>query len=203
MIEQLKRVIKMLDNLSKLSSDNHSTFTRKELKTQFSNYDLSKMEKNNDIERSERGIYTLNDYLPDMFSIYQLKYQRGIYCLNTALYLLDFSDRYPDKLDMMFPQGYNTSKISTQISAHTQLSKYFDLGIIKVKTMNGNEVKTYSLERTLAEILRPQNHVDPDIVTNAYKKWTNRKNKDIGELFLFAQKFKTINQVQSYLEVLL
>ncbi len=45
MIEQLKRVIKLLDNLSKLSSDNHSTFTRKELKTQFSNYDLSKMEK--------------------------------------------------------------------------------------------------------------------------------------------------------------
>lgn len=193
----------MKDDLSKFSSSDRSTFTRKELKKYFSNYDISKMEKNNDIERSERGIYTLNDYLPDMFSIYQLKYQRGIYCLNSALYLLNFSDRCPDKLDMMFPQGYNTSKISIEVNAHTQLSKYFDLGMIRIKTIDGNEVKTYGLERTLAEILRPQNHVDSDIITNAYKKWASSSNQNIGKLLMFAQKFKTINQVQNYLEVLL
>ncbi|RVU70238.1 MULTISPECIES: type IV toxin-antitoxin system AbiEi family antitoxin domain-containing protein [Lactobacillus] len=192
-----------MNNDTALKAFKNSTITWKELTDHLSNYQIKKMVKNNELERAEYGIYTKNNYLPDPFSIYQLKYERGIFCLNTALYLWNYSDRYPEKLDMMFPQGYNTSKISSKISAHTQISKYFNLGITTTKTIDGNTVKLYSLERTLAEALRPKNYVDPELISTAFKKWAKKTDRDIGNLLMFAQKFKTINQVQNYLEVLI
>lgn len=193
-VNQFKKIDKLGDN---------TTFTRDELKKYYSKTDIDNLIKNKDIKKMEYGIYAKADQLIDPFSIYHLKYQRGVYCLNTALYLWGYSDRYPETLDMMFPQGYNTSNIVNAIRPHTQIDKYFKLGVKKLKTDNGNIVKVYSLERTLAEILRPKNHFDIELVTKAYKKWAKSPNKDINSVIMFAEQFKVLDKLQTYMEVLL
>lgn len=180
-----------------------STFSKKQLKALFSDYEIKKLLKSGKIERLDHGIYNKADSFSDIFKANQLKYQKGIYCLNTSLYLWGFSDRYPEKLDMMFPRGYNPSNLSSEIIPHTQVQSLFNDGITTTQTLDGNEVKLYTLERTLAEILRPQNHIDPEIIISAYKSWAKQDNKDLNQLVKFAQRFKTLPQVQTYLEVLL
>lgn len=178
-------------------------FTKKELNTKVSDYEIRKMIKNDELEHAGHGIYSLSNNFPDPFKIQQSKYRKGVYCLNTALYLWGYSDRYPERLDMMFPHGYNTSKISYDILSHTQIKNLFEQDVTTTTTIDGNEIKLYSLERTLAEILRPRNYVDPEVITSAYRQWAKKKDKDVNRLVYFAQEFKTINQAQNYLEVLL
>ena len=84
-----------------------------------------------------------------------------------------------------------------------QVPQMYNLGIEIVKTPTGNNVRVYSIDRTMAEILRPQNHIDPEIINKAYKQYLKQPNKNIAKLLYFARKFKTVKKVQEYLEILL
>lgn len=79
----------------------------------------------------------------------------------------------------------------------------YKLGINKVKTPRGNQVNVYSLDRTMAEILRPQNQVDPEIINKAFKLYLKGPKKNIAKLMYFAKIFKTTKKVKNYVEVLL
>ncbi|MEB3363585.1 hypothetical protein SDC49_08600 [Lactobacillus sp. R2/2] len=123
--------------------------------------------------------------------------------MNSALYLFGLSDRVPDKIDLTFPRGYKNSKLKEQIVSHQQVPQMYNLGIEIVKTPTGNNVRVYSIDRTMAEILRPQNHIDPEIINKAYKQYLKQPNKNIAKLLYFARKFKIVKKVQEYLEILL
>ena len=67
----------------------------------------------------------------------------------------------------------------------------------------GNEVKVYSVERTLCDILRPQSNVDIQVVTEAFKRYAKRKEKNIPVLSEYAKLLKVEKRLRAYLEVLL
>lgn len=79
----------------------------------------------------------------------------------------------------------------------------YKLGINKVKTPQENQVNVYSLDRTMAEILRPQNQVDPEIINKAFKLYLKGPKKNIAKLMYFAKIFKITKKVKNYVEVLL
>lgn len=169
----------------------------------FSGEQIKSYLKRNILVSFDRGIYGSPDQLGDTFYITQLRLKKGIISLNSALYLYGLSDRVPDKIDMTFPRGYKNPKLKDEVVPHQQLSKLYKLGIIKVKTPQGNKVKVYSLDRTIAEILRPQNHVDPEIINTAFKLYLKSPQKNMAKLMYFAKIFKTTKKVNNYLEVLL
>ena len=47
------------------------------------------------------------------------------------------------------------------------------------------------------------NSVDIEIITNVYKAWAKSNKKALSSLIEFAEKFKVIDKVNSYLEILL
>ncbi|WP_296315380.1 hypothetical protein [Lactobacillus sp.] len=55
----------------------------------------------------------------------------------------------------------------------------------------------------MAEILRPQNQVDPEIISKAFKLYLKGPKKNIAKLMYFAKFFKTTKKVKNYVEVLL
>ncbi len=77
------------------------------------------------------------------------------------------------------------------------------MGIDTTKTPQGNQVNIYSLDRTIAESLRPQNQVDPEIINKAFKLYLKGPKKNIAKLMYFAKFFKTTKKVKNYVEVLL
>lgn len=190
--------------IKKLATEHNGTLTHNQLvNNNVSSYNINLALKSGLLERTRPGIYQESDTTEDIFYSLQQKYKRGVYSLETALYLWNLSDQYPFSLDMTFPRGYNHANLDLDIKAHYQIKSLQDIGIVETKSFNGNAIKVYSPERTLAEILRTVNMVDVEIVTNAYKTWAKRSKKNINTLLDFAEKFKVMDKANSYLEVLL
>jgi hypothetical protein len=69
--------------------------------------------------------------------------------------------------------------------------------------MFGNSVKAYDMERTICDCLRIRNDLDIAVVTDAIKRYTKRKDKNLNQLMQMAETFKVTKQLRSYMEVLL
>lgn len=158
---------------------------------------------NGKLERVARGIFVLPDAWEDEFVIWQSKYKRGIYSLDTALFLLDLTDRTPGKFNMTFPSTYNVSNPKKDgIKCNSLKLDIYTEGIIEIKTPMGNLVKTYNAEKTLCDILRVRNRVDIQVVSEAFKRYVSRQT-NIPLLSKYAKLLKVEDKLRSYIEVLL
>ena len=77
---------------------------------------LQELVESGELYRFSRGLYVQNNAWEDDFYLLQLKYGRGIYSHDTALYLLGYSDRTPAKYTMTFPKGYNASSLKKDLA---------------------------------------------------------------------------------------
>jgi hypothetical protein len=77
------------------------------------------------------------------------------------------------------------------------------MGVIKLKTQAGNLVNAYCIEKTLCDILRTQNDVDIQVVSEAFKKYVKRLDKNIPLLSEYVKNLHVEKRLRSYLEVLL
>ncbi len=156
------------------------------------------------IEKSARGVYVLPEVWDDEIFNLQNRFKKGIYSYETALFLWDLTDRTPNRYQMTFPVNYNLTKPKKVNIQCVQCKEIlYDLGIAEVTTPGGNIVKAYNVERTLCDILRPHSHVDIQMVTEAYKHFAARTDKNIPVLSEYAKILKVEKRVRSYLEVLL
>jgi glycogen debranching enzyme len=65
--------------------------------------------------KAARGVYVLPEVWEDELFILQYTYRKGIFSHETALWLLDFSDRTPQKYTMTFPVGYHVAELSAKV----------------------------------------------------------------------------------------
>lgn len=79
----------------------------------------------------------------------------------------------------------------------------YELRLTNGKTMFGREIKCYDMERTICDIIRSRNKMDIAIVTDAIKRYSRRKDKNLPRLMRYAESFKVTKLLRSYLEVLL
>lgn len=156
------------------------------------------------LERASRGVYILPEVVEDEFLNLQVRFKRGIFSNETALFLWDLSDRTPNYYNMTFPNTYNLTKPKKENIRCTQNNEtLYNIGIVQLQTPSGNMVKGYSMERTLCDILRSHNHIDIQIVTDAFKRYEKRKDKNIPKLSEYSKILKVEKRMRAYLEVLL
>ena len=156
------------------------------------------------IEKSARGVYILPEVWEDEIFNLQNRFKRGIYSHETALFLWDMTDRTPNRYHMTFPANYNLTNPKEENVQCVQCTEaLYELGIANAMTPGGNEVRAYSMERTLCDILRPHSRVDIQIVTEAFKRYANRSDKNIPVLSEYAKMLKVETKLRTYMEVLL
>lgn len=156
-----------------------------------------------DIIPFSRGIYIKPDEIEDEYILLQTKYSRGVYSHGTALYLHGYSERVPLSFYMTFPYGYNTPSLNNENIICTRVvGKYYNLGIVNVKTPYGNVVKAYNLERSLCDMFRTSNE-DLQTIQYAMKKYLLSKDKDVNKLIEYSKKLRVERKIRKYLEVLL
>lgn len=137
-----------------------------------------------ELYRFSRGLYVQNNAWEDDFYLLQLKYGRGIYSHDTALYLLGYSDRTPAKYTMTFPKGYNASSLKKEdVVIKRVVPENYYFGQTEIKSPSGNPIRIYDLERTLCDILRGSGN-DIQIVGYAMKRYASSKNKDLRKLIV-------------------
>jgi len=165
---------------------------------------LSILEKRGEIRRVSRGIYTATDSLTDEMACIQARYKNAIFSHETALYLLGLSDRTPLAYSVTVPSGYNASSLKANgIKVFFVKSDLHMLGSIIVKSPHGNDIKTYNPERTICDILRKRSQIDIQIVNEAMKRYAAHPERNIDQLYRYAQEFGIQNIVRRYIEILL
>ncbi|MDD3663025.1 MAG: type IV toxin-antitoxin system AbiEi family antitoxin domain-containing protein [Candidatus Pacebacteria bacterium] len=160
--------------------------------------------KSGKLERVAFGIYMLPDEYVDKMYISQLRRPKIIYSHETALFLHDLTDRDPINYTVTVPTGYGVSKLREDgFTVFTIKRALYEVGVTKLMTMFGNSVIAYGLERTICDCLRSRNQMDLAIVTDAIKRYSLRKDKNLNTLMQMAEMFRVTKPLRSYMEVLL
>lgn len=185
--------------------ENHGVVTSAQaIALGFSRGSLKHLTDTGRLEKSARGVYNLPESWGDEFVELQGRFKRGIFSYGTALFLWGLTDQTPNVFQMTFPQGYNLRNVKAEGVHCAQASKgIYEMGIAEAITPVGNKVRTYSVERTLCDILRGGSGADIQLVTSAFKQYAERQEKDLPRLSEYAKRLHVEDKLRSYLEVLL
>lgn len=158
------------------------------------------------ITKTFSGLYQKSDTLNDDLFDIQFQYPAGIFSYETALYIHGLAERYPYQYSLTFKKGYHSNTLKNyNITPKYTDNKLYELEIVKGLSLKQKDIKVYSPERTLCEILKTKAHTDIQVIIYAFKTYfsTNYKNKtDIGKLCELSKIFKVQDKVYSYIEVL-
>lgn len=165
---------------------------------------LSILEKNGEVQRISRGVYSATGYMVDEMVAIQARYKGAIFSHETAAYLLDLTDRTPLFYSVTVPAGYNATSLKANgAKVYFVNRELYRLGSITLKSPHGNNIKTLNLERTVCDVLRSRNQVDIQQVNEVLKRYVKTREKDLDLLYNYAGQFRIQKIVREYIEVLL
>lgn len=165
-------------------------------------YTLNLMLANAEIYSDERGLYSLpNVYVDEWFGI-QHRFPKGIFSLDSALWLHGLSLTVPFQPTLSFPYGTNTKNIKQNNILPIVLRSYYDIGIEELERQPKQSIFVYSRERTLAECLRPIYKMDIQLISTAFQIYFKNGQYNLDELYYYGKLFKVTRKLQSYIEVL-
>ncbi len=163
---------------------------------------LTKLIKEDKIERVSRGIYIKKNELVDEFVILQSKSKNAIYSNTTALYLHDFSNRIPIKYDITINSGYNGSlQKKDNVNLFYTKRELLELGVIDYKLDSGNIIRVYDLDKTICDIIKNKKKIDAEIFNKAIREYFYSKKKNTLKLYEYAKKMNIYNKVRDTFEV--
>jgi len=165
---------------------------------------LSILLKKGEIQRISRGVYSATNYMVDEMASMQARYKGAIFSHETALYLLELTDRSPLFYSVTLPSRYNATPLKANgAKAYFVNRNLILLGVITLKSSHGNDIRTFNLERTICDVLRNRNQIDVQLVNEALKKYVIHRDRNIDQLYNFAKQFRIQKIVREYIEVLL
>jgi hypothetical protein len=164
---------------------------------------LTKLIQDNLIKRVSRGLYILQENLPDDFVILQSKSKNAIFSNMTALYLYGFSNRIPIKYDITINNGYNGSlQHLNNVNLYYTSKDMLLLGVKNYKLSSNNIIRVYDLERTICDIIKNKKRIDRELYNKAIKSYFYSNEKDIIKLYDYAKKMHIYDKVRDTFEVL-
>lgn len=166
-------------------------------------YTLNLMLANAEIYSDERGLYSLPSFYVDEWFSIQHRFPKGIFSLDSALWLHGLSLTVPFQPTLSFPYGTNTKNIKQNNILPIVLRSYYDIGIEQLERQPKQSIFVYSRERTLAECLRPIYKMDIQLISTAFQIYFKSGQHNLDELYYYGKLFKVTRKLQSYIEVLM
>lgn len=160
------------------------------------------MVKEGKLQRVDRGIYCTEEVMLDEYYLLYEKNQRTIFSLPSALYLHGLTDCIPYQMEITLPSSYNSCHIRDDVIIHKVVKKYYSLGRTMRRTMFGNEVACYDMERTICDLVRFRDKIDVEIFRKAIQLYKNHKNRDYQKLRQYAATFNISKQINELLDVI-
>jgi hypothetical protein len=162
------------------------------------------LEKRREIQRVSRGVFSSTGDLTDEMVGIQARYKGAIFSHETALYLLELTDRTPLFYSVTVPSGYNATSLKTSgAKVYFVKRDLYSLGLITLNSPFGHEIKTFNLERTVCDVLRSRNQIDIQFMDEALKRYVSKNERNIDLLYTYARQFRIQKIVRQYIEVLL
>lgn len=152
------------------------------------------------IEKVSYGLYMDNKLLKDEYYILQKKYPLAIFSYNTALYILNLTNRTPVRIDITVPRN---KKVRGDYNIHRVSENYYNIGIIEAESPNGNPIKIYNAERCICDMLRSEGEFDLELQNRVLNYYFNSKDKNIEKLLEYAKIFNIYEKVNTIVEVMM
>jgi hypothetical protein len=142
--------------------------------------------------------------MTDEMASIQARYKGAIFSNETALYLLGLTDRTPLFYSVTVPVVYNATPLKASgAKVYFVKSGLYLQGVITMKSPHGNDIKTFNLERTVCDVLRSRNKMDIQFIKEVLKKYVIHKNRNINQLYIYANQFGIQKIVREYIELIL
>lgn len=157
------------------------------------------------LEKEARGIYSFSDELADEYTLLQSRGKKAIFSHGTALYLHGMSDRIPSTVTMTIPQGYNVSRLQEDfphVRFHRVKPDLWAMGIVEGVSPQGGPIKYYDKERTVCDVIRFKQKMDPQVFLQGVKDYFAQPDKNTIRLMEYAHAFGIEDKVQNYMEIL-
>ena len=194
----------MYENYIRIINKNNGIITTKEAeKNGISRMYLKKMTDEGVIQRIKHGLYAKDKFIYDEYYIFYLKHSNIVFSYNTALYLQNMTERTPTKMDITTRRNSNLSSYKDKINLYRVNDDILNLGTCKIKTIYGNTVIAYNLERTVCDIINNKSTIDIEIANKSIKKCIKSKNFDANKMFNYAKKMKIYDKVKKYMEAII
>lgn len=159
---------------------------------------LTRMVKNKEVNKVDRGIYVLPTIFEDELYTYYLKYPKIVYARNTALVLNGMSNHSLSHIEANVTYNYNTHRI-TEIDVYRVNETIYNLGKVLIETEFGNQVPTYNKERVLCDIFI-LNYLDSEALNYAIKIARSKKI-DYEKLYEYSIKLNVYEKIKLLLEI--
>lgn len=191
-----------IEIIQKLIKENNGYITTKQLENfGISRNYLSIMTKKKMIERVAKGIYIDATKIEDVYYVLSISTPKIIYSHMTALYFHNLSIKAPDNcFDITVTKKYNNPKLKKHNVFYVD-DKYYDIGIIEIKTPQGNKVKVYDMERCICDIIRSKKRMDLEHVKYAVKEYLKRKDNNLIKLSKYADIFGIKKEVMNFVSM--
>lgn len=163
---------------------------------------LNRMVENGQLIKVSRGIYITDWSQYDEYAIFQLQHQKVIYSHLSALYFHGLIDVIPKYKEVTIYTGYNPHRFPKEVKRHFIQKELYEVGVTKLQTSFGNEVRVYDLERTICDLIRERQKIDVEIFSTSLKRYIQSSKKDLRKLYQYARAFHVLENVQSLIEVL-
>ncbi len=165
---------------------------------------LTKLVDEKRLIRVSRGLYMLPSCFEDDYYRLGVMTKHSVFSLETALYLHNFSDRIPVYYNITVPRNYSGSLLKEKnVKLSYVKQELLDLGAVEIKSPMGQKIRVYDLERTICDIIKFKNKVEPEIFTKALKQYAKSKEKNLNNLVTYAKALNVEKEVRNYLEILL
>ncbi len=156
------------------------------------------------IERIKRGVYVLPNSLGDEYYTLLYGINDAVYSYFTALYFHNLCERVPIKYDVTVKRNYGGTLIKNEdVTLHYVDESIFDLGKVKVKSPQGQEVECYDIERCLCDLIKDKDNLYFEYVKYAFVKYYREEKHDTFKLYKYAKLMGIEKQVHEFMETLL
>lgn len=146
--------------------------------------------------RVRKGLYKLYNEIDDEFHIYQKNNSYIVYSNETALYLHNLTDRFPNPLSVTTKSGYHVR--NKKLKVYYVKKEFLDNDVVVLNSPQGNPIYVYDIERTICDIVKNKNRIDPQVYIQGLQNYflkgkpNLRKLSKISKLLNIQQKMMNI-----------
>ncbi len=152
------------------------------------------------IEKVSHGLYMSSKQFRDEYYILQKRYPDAIFSYNTALHILNLTNRTPSEIDITVPRN---KKVRGEYNVHRVSENFYNIGIIETMSPNNNPVKVYNAERCICDMIRAEGEFDIELQNRILDYYFHSKNKDIDKLLEYAKIFNIYEKINMIVGVMM
>jgi predicted transcriptional regulator of viral defense system len=157
------------------------------------------------LESLGRGLYRLSDLPPlgnpDLVTV-GMKVPRGVICLVSALAFHELTTQIPHEVYVALPRGTEPPRLEHPPLREFWFSKKaFEFGV-EAHQLDGQQVRIYSAEKTIADCFKYRSKIGMDTAREALKLYLNRTRKNLEALIEAAEVCRVARVIRTYLEAL-